>query len=74
MAYIGGFGVGLPVDAEINLKISINDANGGMLLLTFEQPAPPANSDATGFDRVIILSFDTPVLAEEVFTAFTEAA
>jgi hypothetical protein len=64
----------LPVDAQINLNISFDDATGGMILLTFKQPAPPANSDAIGFDRVIILSFDTPVLAEEVFTKFVEAA
>lgn len=66
--------VGLPVDEQVKLVASFDDAAGGALLLTFKQEAPPANSDATGYDRVLILSFETPVSAEEVITAFEQAA
>jgi hypothetical protein len=66
--------VGLPRDEQVKLKISFDDASGGMLKLTFTQAAPPANSDAIGFDRVIVLSFDTPVAADEVTAAFKPAA
>jgi hypothetical protein len=61
---------GLPVDERINLNIRFDNRP---IRLTFEQQAPPANSDATGFDRVIILSFDTPVSADEVIAAFSQA-
>lgn len=63
--------VGLPLDERVDLRIAIDN---GPILLTFAQKAPPANSDATGYDRVIVLSFDTPVQADEVLVAFTRAA
>ena len=46
--------VGLPVDALVGLAV---EADGEGYVLTLTQPAPPANSDATGFDRVIVLDF-----------------
>jgi hypothetical protein len=63
--------VGLPIDEQIKLVASYDN---GPIHLTFEQSAPPANSDATGYDRVLILSFDTPVSAGEVTTAFKQVA
>jgi hypothetical protein len=63
--------VGLPGDQEIDLSIAEND---GGYRLRFVQPAPPANSDALGHDRVLILRFAEPVSAEDVHTTFEESA
>lgn len=62
--------VGLPVDAEIGLAVT-EDGSGYRLVL--EQPAPPADSDALGFDRVIVLDFDGPVSADDVDASVVEA-
>ena len=62
--------VGLPVDADVALKV---DAEGAGYVLTFTQPAPPENSDATGFDRVLVLDFASAVKAEQVKAEFTAA-
>lgn len=63
--------VGLPRAEQI--KLSITEKNGSFVL-TFEQAAPPANSDATGYDRVLILDFETLVRSEEIEVVFVEAA
>jgi hypothetical protein len=62
--------VGLPVDAEIRLAVG---REGDAVSLAFTQPAPPANSDATGFDRVLVLDFATPVRGEDVTASFATA-
>jgi hypothetical protein len=62
--------VGLPRDEQLKLSISEQD---GKLVLAFEQAAPPANSDATGFDRVLVIDFDAPVSADDVKVTFAEA-
>lgn len=63
--------VGLPRAEQI--RLSITERNGSFVL-TFEQAAPPANSDATGYDRVLILDFETLVRSEDVEVVFVEAA
>jgi hypothetical protein len=62
--------VGLPRDEEVRLSISEQD---GKVVLAFEQAAPPANSDATGFDRVLVLDVNAPVSADDVKVTFAEA-
>ena len=62
--------VGLPGDQEIDLSISEQD---GAYRLRFVQPAPPANSDALGHDRVLILRFAEPVSAENVRATIQES-
>ena len=61
--------VGLPRDETVQLAISESD---GTIRLAFVQDAPPANSDALGFDRVLELSFDGPVRSEDVVTSVAE--
>lgn len=63
--------VGLPVGAEINLDVA---AKGDGYRLAFTQPAPPENSDAIGFDRVLELDFATPVDAGDVEATFSTAS
>ena len=55
--------VGLPRDEEIRLAIVEDD---GTYVLDLFQAAPPANSDAVGYDRILIIRFDTPVSAGDV--------
>jgi hypothetical protein len=55
--------VGLPRDEELNLSIT---GKPGAYQLRLVQDAPPANSDAVGFDRILVLSFDTPVSAADI--------
>lgn len=62
--------VGLPVDAAIRLAV---EAKGDGYRLAFTQPAPPANSDAIGFDRVLVLDFASPVRAADVEATFATA-
>ena len=62
--------VGLPRDEIVRLTIAEVD---GAVRLSFVQDAPPANSDALGFDRVLELSFDEPVRSEDVVTTVKEA-
>jgi hypothetical protein len=62
--------VGLPADAGVALKV---DADGAGYVLRFTQPAPPANSDATGFDRVLVLDFASAVDAASVWAVFKAA-
>lgn len=62
--------VGLPRDEDIRVAIVGGD---GSYALDFFQAAPPANSDAIGHDRVLILRFDTQVSAEDVTVTVHEA-
>jgi hypothetical protein len=54
--------VGLPMDDEVLLGITLSN---GIYHLQLVQGAPPANSDAIGFDRVVVLDFDKPVSADD---------
>jgi hypothetical protein len=62
--------VGLPVDDEVALSISKND---GQYRFRMVQAAPPAQSDAVGFDRVLIVEFDAPVSADDVEATIQES-
>ena len=62
--------VGLPRDEQVRLSISELD---GTYRLRFVQAAPPANSDAVGYDRVLVLHFDTDINADDVKVTFEEA-
>jgi hypothetical protein len=63
--------VGMPADAEIRLEVQ---PTGDGIVLAFTQPAPPANSDAIGFDRVLVLDFAEPVRSEDVRATFSTAS
>ena len=63
--------VGLPRDEQVQLSISEAD---GTYHLGFVQAAPPANSDAVGYDRILVLRFDADVNADDVRVTFEEAA
>ena len=63
--------VGLPRDEHVQLSISEDD---GTYRLGFVQAAPPANSDAVGYDRILVLRFDTDVTADDVEVTFEGAA
>jgi len=63
--------VGLPRHEQVQLSIAGDD---GSYRLDFVQAAPPANSDAVGYDRILVLSFDTDVAADDVDVTFKEAA
>jgi hypothetical protein len=62
--------VGLPRDEELTLAIT---ADAGTYRLLLVQAAPPANSDALGFDRVLDLRFESPVSASDVDVTIEEA-
>ena len=62
--------VGLPRDEVVQLGISRVD---GKVRLRFVQDGPPANSDATGFDRVLKIKFVVPVRAEDVLASIQES-
>jgi hypothetical protein len=62
--------VGLPRDEIVRLGVSEVD---GQVRLRFVQDAPPANSDAVGFDRILELSFDEPVRSEDVLPSIQES-
>ena len=59
--------VGLPIDEVIDLAIS---KSGDGYAFAFDQDAPPANSDAIGFDRVLVVAFDAPVQASDITVSF----
>lgn len=63
--------VGLPRDEQVQLSISEDD---GTYRLGFVQAAPPANTDALGYDRILVLRFDAEVSSEDVKVTFQEAA
>ena len=59
--------VGFPGEEQVVLTIT---ADGGAPVLVFDQKAPYANTDALGADRVLVLTFDHAVDADEVEVAF----
>jgi hypothetical protein len=59
--------VGFPGAERAELAVTETD---GSIELDFDQDAPPANSDALGADRVLILTFDRVVDADDVEVAF----
>jgi hypothetical protein len=63
--------VGLPLDDEVGVFLG-GESDG--VTLHFTQKAPPVDSDAIGFDRVLVLSFDHPVDAATVQATFTASA
>jgi hypothetical protein len=50
--------VGMAIDDDVLVAI---DANGDGYVVDIVQTAPIANSDATAFDRILLVSFDHPV-------------
>jgi hypothetical protein len=56
--------VGLPQDDTLDLGVAIVD---GQLHVTIVQAGPVANSDAMGEDRVVALTFDRAIKADDVF-------
>ena len=63
--------VGLPRDEQLTLSIT---GEAGAYALRFVPAAPPANSDAIGFDRILNLDFAAPVSAEDVKVTIEDAA
>jgi hypothetical protein len=61
---------GLPLDGTANLSIA---AEAGQYKLHLVQPAPYANTDAMGEDRILVLTFDTAVSADDVSVTFERA-
>ena len=61
--------VGLPRDETVRLFVIEEQ---GQVKLAFVQAAPPNNSDALGFDRIVVLKFDAPVRAEDVTWSMQE--
>ena len=59
--------VGFPGEKQVALTIT---ADGGAPVLVFDQMAPYANTDALGADRVLVLTFDSTVNANDVEVAF----
>jgi hypothetical protein len=59
---------GIPRDELVTL---VARSDGDRVLLRFGQEAPPANSDAMGADRVVVLTFAEPIDAGHVVTEFT---
>lgn len=55
--------VGLPQDEVV--KIVVEDVDG-LIVITVDQAAPPANSDAMGHDRVVEIDFGWAVSADDV--------
>src|SRR5262245_28317987 len=55
--------VGFAGDDESVLSVGKND---GDIALAMQVAGPPPNSDATGYDRVLVLAFDAPVNAADV--------
>jgi hypothetical protein len=61
--------VGLPRDETVRLFVI---EEHGKVKLAFVQAAPPNNSDAMGYDRILVLKFDAPVRAEDVTWSMQE--
>jgi hypothetical protein len=59
--------VGFPGKEQVALTV---DSDGGAPVLVFDQKGPYANTDALGADRVLVLTFDKAVDADEVEVAF----
>ena len=58
--------VGFPGEEHVVLTIT----DDGAPVLVFDQMAPYANTDALGADRVLVLTFDNAVNADDVEVAF----
>jgi hypothetical protein len=61
--------IGFAADDESVLNVGEND---GRVQLALSVAGPPANSDATGYDRVLILEFDHDVSAADVTSTVQE--
>jgi hypothetical protein len=61
--------VGLPRDEVVRLAVS---EKAGKLHFDFVQDAPPAQSDAVGFDRILVIDFDHAVSADATVVTFTD--
>lgn len=65
--------VGLPIDETLGMAVA---RDGASVAIDVTQDLPPANSDALGGDRVLVITFRDPVEADDVvvtFPAFTPA-
>lgn len=63
--------VGLPIDEALGMTVT---RDGDRVLVDVEQDLPPANSDAMGADRVLVLTFGGPVAADDVEVTFPDFA
>jgi hypothetical protein len=61
--------VGLPRDETVRLFVI---EEHGKVKLAFVQAAPPNNSDAMGYDRIVVVKFNAPVRAEDVTWSMQE--
>jgi hypothetical protein len=61
--------VGFAGNDESVLNVGEND---GVISLAMSVAGPPRDSDATGYDRVLLLSFDAPVNAADVTSTVQE--
>jgi hypothetical protein len=62
--------VGLPRDERLTLSVT---GQAGAYALRFIQAAPPANSDAIGFDRILNLDFTAPLSADDIKVTIEDA-
>jgi hypothetical protein len=60
---------GLPGSEDLSLTVRSRQDKA---VLDFVQQLPPANSDAMGLDRVIVIEFDRPVRSEDVVAIFPD--
>jgi hypothetical protein len=60
---------GFPRDEVLDLGIG---AKNGQYLLTFVQAAPYPHTDAMGEDRIVVLTFDAPVSANDVVVSILD--
>ena len=63
--------VALPQDDEVHVTV---DSVDGRIVVSIDQKAPPANSDALGNDRVMEITFDGPVSAKDVTVVLSRLA
>lgn len=63
--------VGLPRDEEVQVTIS---EIGGAYGIVIAQGAPLPNTDALGADRIVVLSFDEELSADDVKVTFVDIA
>ena len=52
--------------ADDKLVLNVGEGIHSKVNLTLVQVGPPPNSDATGYDRVLVLEFGSPVSADDV--------
>jgi hypothetical protein len=67
--------VGYPIDEEVELQVEMLSAgvtgSAGKLSLHFVQKAPPAQSDAEGEDRILVLTLAASINPENVEVTFS---